>query len=915
MMKPACSAHRLLPVLLTVIILFCPLFSLQAADDSQPLLAPPAKNIKIGVLAKRGEEHIYRKWSLTADYLTSTIPGHVFELVPLGFSEIHKAVQDGQVDFVLANSAFYVELEKMHGVSRIATLINQNLPGQQTTTFGGVIFSKADRDDIHFLKDLRGKKFMAVEKRSFGGWIMAWHELKKNDIDPLRTFGSLEFANTHDAVVYAVRDGKADAGTVRTDTLERMAEAGKINLKDFRVLNLRKAGSFPFMLSTDLYPEWPMAAIKSTSNRLSRQVASALMGMDASDPAAVASKSAGWTIPLNYQPVHDCLLTLRIGPYKDYGKFTFTDVLLRYWKQISLMVIVVIIIISVSVYILHLNRDLQTKKAEVDELNRTLEVKVVQRTQKINTLLEQEIYLRNILQTVAHINELLITSPTLETLLEDSCVKLGRHGHYGFCWLGLLDGNKLQEIYSSEENLPLQVKPPFYIADQDDPFFQSPAAKCITANQTVTSQLNGHNLDVTPWRGMESMTDFQAIVALPLRSSRSAPPLGVLNVYTKREAGFETEELSMLEELAGDIGFAIASFRQKKAVTKLEIEKTANYEETILSFVQMIDHRDTYTAGHTQRVACYCRLIAAEMGYDDEDIRILEKAAILHDIGKIATPDSILLKPGKLSFLDYDLIKLHAFAGFEMLSKIKMYEELAEIIRHHHERHDGKGYPDGLKGDNIPPFSRIISVADAFDAMTTNRIYKPRKEIPTALAELESLAGSQFHPAVVGAALLVLHDVTIPKAISQLPVTELEKRRFSYFFNDKLTGLFNEDYLQIILQNNTNLHEYKCLHNLHMKNLQEFNRLQGWERGNLLFKQFAQELQDAFPDTLIFRAYGNDFVVIAREHFTIAPSSFHTFASIRDSGIDIEVNHVDLLKDKTYTIHKLEKLELLSSDS
>ena len=332
------------------------------------------------------------------------------------------------------------------------------------------------------------------------------------------------------------------------------------------------------------------------------------------------------------------------------------------------------------------------------------------------------------------------------------------------------------------------VDPPFAVHDPDSFFYQTSFAQCIRNNRTVI-RANDQEVGNTPlWNNPKVVEGFQSVISLPLCAHQAAEPLGVLSIYTWRKEGFEPEEKEMLDELAGDIGFAIDSFRQREVVAKLTAERTANYEETIFSFVDMIEQRDTYTAGHTERVAHYCELIAKELGIESEQIKKVYKAAILHDIGKIATPDSVLLKPGKLTSLDYDLIKLHACAGYEMLSNIDMYKDLAVIILHHHERHDGTGYPDGLQGDEIPLLSRIMVVGDAFDAMTTNRIYKVRKEIPESLAELKSLSGTQFHPDVVKVALKVLADVKVSTAINQLPVTDLEKKRFSYFFNDKLTG-------------------------------------------------------------------------------------------------------------------------------
>jgi two-component system sensor histidine kinase TtrS len=197
---------------------------------------------------------------------------------------------------------------------------------------------------------------------------------------------------------------------------------------------------------------------------------------------------------------------------------------------------------------------------------------------------------------------------------------------------------------------------------------------------------------------------------------------------------------------------------------RLQQERIGNYEETILSMVEMIEKRDTYTAGHTRRVAHYCGLIASHLGYGNEEIERLKGAAILHDIGKIAIPDAVLLKPGSLSNLEYDLIKQHVEVGYEALSRIEMYRELAEIMRHHHERHDGRGYPAGLKGDAIPRLSRVMAVADAFDAMTTNRIYKPRKSVAEALADLRRLAGSEFDPEIVAAAEATFYNVVPPPA-------------------------------------------------------------------------------------------------------------------------------------------------------
>ncbi len=306
--------------------------------------------VKIGVLANRGAERCRQQWGPTAEYLTSQIPGHSFTIVPLGFDDIDPTVERGEVDFILINSSLYVGLEKLYGANRIATLKNRRTAGVYTV-FGGVILRRADREDIQDLDDLKGKTFMAVEETSFGGWQMAWRELKERAIDPYHDFSGLTFGGTHDAVVYAVRDGKVDAGTVRTDTLERMAAEGKIRLEDFQVLEHDHIGEevceFPFLHSTDLYPEWPIAKLAHTSNDLAEKVAVALIGMPADSPAA---KCAGWTVPLNYQLVHKCLKELRVGPYKDYGKVTAWQALGQFWIWMVFGIVLVVGAIGLAAY-------------------------------------------------------------------------------------------------------------------------------------------------------------------------------------------------------------------------------------------------------------------------------------------------------------------------------------------------------------------------------------------------------------------------------------------------------------------------------------------------------------------------------------------------------------------------------------
>ena len=317
------------------------------------------QEVKIGVLAKRGYERCMQKWGPTAKYLNVAEGDYNFKIVPLDFNEIILAVEREEVDFILANSAFYVKLEVLFDVSRIATLKNLRTSGVHTE-FGGVVFSLKENEDIKDFDDLKGKTFLAVDKTSFGGWYMAYREFKEKGIDPYKDFKTLGFGGTHDAVVLSVIKGEVDAGTVRTDTLERMDQEGKIDIDDFYILNKseQELGDNFFVHSTRLYPEWPLAKLEHTDTVLADKVARSLLSMPIDSEAAKASNCAGWTVPLNYQAVHECLKELKVSPYEDYGKVSFRELL----KQHGWWIFSIIMLLMCGLFLFaYLNR--QAKEA------------------------------------------------------------------------------------------------------------------------------------------------------------------------------------------------------------------------------------------------------------------------------------------------------------------------------------------------------------------------------------------------------------------------------------------------------------------------------------------------------------------------------------------------------------------------
>ncbi len=331
-----------------------------------------------------------------------------------------------------------------------------------------------------------------------------------------------------------------------------------------------------------------------------------------------------------------------------------------------------------------------------------------------------------------------------------------------------------------------------------------------------------------------------------------------------------------------------------------------NYELAIKAMANLVDSRDAYTGGHSERVAQYSSDIAKEMNLSDEECEIVFRAGMLHDIGKVTTPDAILLKPGRLSKREYDLIMNHVVVGYELLVKIPMYKKLAEVVKSHHERFDGKGYPDGLSGDEIPLLSRIMIIADAFDAMTTDRIYKGRKSLEDAILEIQAYSGIQFDPEIVPFACKALSGATIDHTVTQLPKTSMESERFAYFFHDTVTDCYNSAYLSLYLQTIKKDGPY-CACVIFLKNFSQYNNKYGWEIGNALLKSVADNLAQRYPDRTLFRVQGDDFIVISKDKLCNESIEMEQPSFFESTGVSIERHILPISDNFMEEINQLEK--------
>lgn len=206
------------------------------------------------------------------------------------------------------------------------------------------------------------------------------------------------------------------------------------------------------------------------------------------------------------------------------------------------------------------------------------------------------------------------------------------------------------------------------------------------------------------------------------------------------------EKSSRFDQLIIMIQSGIKYIEQLRKVKSINLKLDHYLFDFAQILLNTITAKDNYTGEHSKRVTSYCRLFAKFLGLDDISTDNLLKAASFHDVGKIGIPDSVLLKEGKLTDEEYDTIKLHPVIAANIFSVSDIFKDIVPIIKHHHERYDGNGYPDKLKGENIEYLARVLSLCDSFDAIVSRRSYKDERSIQSALEEIKRCSGTQFDP-------------------------------------------------------------------------------------------------------------------------------------------------------------------------
>jgi putative nucleotidyltransferase with HDIG domain len=248
---------------------------------------------------------------------------------------------------------------------------------------------------------------------------------------------------------------------------------------------------------------------------------------------------------------------------------------------------------------------------------------------------------------------------------------------------------------------------------------------------------------------------FISYSGIPLRAKGLL--IGVLEVFNRTELNPDQEWFNFLETLAGQAAIAIDSIKSFEEIQISNTKLMLAYDATIEGWSRAMDLRDEETEGHTQRVTQLTIQLARQLGISEAEIVHIRRGALLHDMGKLGIPDRILLKPDKLTEEEWVVMRKHPVYAYEMLSSIDYLRPALEIPYCHHEKWDGSGYPRGLKGEQIPMAARIFSVIDVWDALTSDRPYRPAWDRQRVLEHIENSAGSHFDPSIVKA---FLHQIS-----------------------------------------------------------------------------------------------------------------------------------------------------------
>ncbi len=358
----------------------------------------------------------------------------------------------------------------------------------------------------------------------------------------------------------------------------------------------------------------------------------------------------------------------------------------------------------------------------------------------------------------------LARADSTDLLVAEVCSAIAAQGPYVLAWVGKAenDENKTVQVMGGAGSALAYIENIVVSWSDKNISGMGPGGLAIRTGKSsvvVDSELDE---GFVSWRELARKFGIRSAIGCPIPDGE-AHPFGVLLVYSKVPNAFGDSEVQLFESLAQEIGFGLRSIERQHKLDDEIHEKQQTQERladalkaTIEAMARTMEWRDPYTASHQKRVASISTAIAKQMGWDDNAVQALYMAAMVHDIGKVAVPSEILTKPTRLTDLEMQMVQGHVESGYQILKDIPFPWPIADMVRQHHERLDGSGYPHGLKGDQICLEARILAVADTIEAMATHRPYRAARGLSAAMDEVRSEAGEKLDAKVVDAAFALM---------------------------------------------------------------------------------------------------------------------------------------------------------------
>jgi PAS domain S-box-containing protein/putative nucleotidyltransferase with HDIG domain len=354
-----------------------------------------------------------------------------------------------------------------------------------------------------------------------------------------------------------------------------------------------------------------------------------------------------------------------------------------------------------------------------------------------------------LLKAVKEINEALLRVQSEAKLFQETCDLLLQVPYVRLVWIGLIEPGTAEIRIAAHAGVEQGYLRAITVTWDNTELGQGPSGEAIKTRRPVACQDMEADPRMAPWRQEALKRGYRSSISLPLIFKDEV--LGILNVYCGQSKAFGAEELEFLTQVAGDIVVGVKALRVEQELHESLRRTQTVLTQTVEAISTIAELRDPYIAGHQRQVTRLACALAEAMGLDSDRIEGLKVAGFLHDLGKITIPGEILSRPGKLNPHELQIVRTHVEASYDILRKIAFPWPAAEIVRQHHERLDGSGYPRGLIGEETLLEARILAVADVVEAMASHRPYRPALGIQAALEEISRNRGILYDPEVADA--------------------------------------------------------------------------------------------------------------------------------------------------------------------